>query len=194
LRTIEREQRKYDKAFKTIPEYKDLSPGKMFWHIFQEEMDPQPGKSIIDLGCGRGLVAKDMADAGLQITQLDIKDYREEGPFQTRFDFIESALWSQWEHPDCSTGMHAQWDYGFCCDVMEHIPTEYTMLALKRIIQNTKQCFFLISCIEDIHGKQIGESLHLTIRDFTWWLNRLNEFGTVTHARDVIASGVYVVE
>ena len=181
---IEAERAKYSRAFRKIREYSDISPGKMLWHIFLEEIDPKPGETIIDLGCGRGLVAKEMADAQLQVTQLDLDDYREEGPFQERYDFIKASLWEP---------IYGTWKYGYCCDVMEHLPTEYVMLALKNIMAHIQTGFFLISTIEDIHGKQIGETMHLTIRDFNWWMRRLNEVGTVVHARDIIASGLYVV-
>jgi len=85
-------------------------------------------------------------------------------------------------------------DYGFCCDVMEHIPTEFTMLVLYRILSSCKTTWFQIALVPDNCGQLIGETLHLTVRPFTWWLNRFLDLGAhVEDARDLIDSGLYIV-
>ncbi len=76
---------------------------------------------------------------------------------------------------------------------MEHIPPEYTMLCLDRIIKNCQISWLNIALVEDGMGEAIGETLHLTVRPFDWWLTRLATLGTVIEARDLLDSGLYVV-
>lgn len=167
---------KYQKAFK-LDAYTKLSPGEVFWPIFEELAGD--GESIVDIGCGVGRVGRLMDERGLKVRQVDLDDFRE----ADNHSFTQAPIWGDWPGAD----------YGYCCDVMEHIPTEWVMASLANIMSRVDQCFFLISLVPDVFGKQIGEPLHLTVKPFTWWLDRLEEVGKVTHARDCINSGVYWV-
>jgi hypothetical protein len=79
--------------------------------------------------------------------------------------------------------------FGFCCDVLEHIPEEDIDTVLKNILGHSKFVFFQISCVEDHFGnhpyiKADNEELHLhlTVQPYAWWLNKFAELGCVVHA------------
>ena len=71
--------------------------------------------------------------------------------------------------------------YGFCCDVMEHIPTEDVATVLRNILASANHVFFGISTVPDELGALIGEPLHLTVQPAAWWVKQLTELGAVVH-------------
>jgi hypothetical protein len=93
-------------------------------------------------------------------------------------------------------GSHSyKYDYAYCCDVMEHIPTEYVMATLQNIMATcTEGAFFYICLVPDGFGALIGKPLHLTVRPFMWWRDKLAELGEVVDARDLIMNGMYYVK
>jgi hypothetical protein len=99
--------------------------------------------------------------------------------------FICDALWSRWD----SLG----YDYGFCCDVMEHIPPEYTMLVAERILSACDVAWMQIALQPDEFGAAIGKTLHLTVQPFKWWRDRLRLLGNVIEARDLCSTALFVV-
>lgn len=183
------ERDKYQEIWTSVPEYRLYSPGEENVDRFMQVIKPKIGETIIDIGAGECKAGLKFEHYGLRPWYLDITDAaRPDGIEDNKF--ILSPLWGDWRYP-FNIGI---WDYGFCCDVMEHIPTEYTMLCLDRIISNCQISWLQISLVEDIMGKMIGETLHLTVRPFDWWLVRLATLGKVMDARDLINTGLYVVE
>lgn len=182
MNTVEAERLKYEKAW-SIPEYADHSPGEKIIDLFEEICSPEG--TVIDLGAGSGKGALALKKLGLDVTMLDLTfsglDKRAE-----KLRKIEGSLWGNWQRT-------VGWDWGYCTDVMEHIPTEYTMLVLDRIMSNCRSVFFHICLVQDGFGKIVGEPLHLTVRPFEWWKDRLGEFGKVEECRDFMWTGVYHV-
>ena len=171
----------------TFPEYRKFSPGMENVERFMSVMNPVPGSSIIDIGCGEGKAGLEFGRQGLKPWWLDITGAALD-PEVDRRKFIEAPLWG------IGTRFSSvRWDYGFCCDVLEHIPTEYTMLCLDRILAACDVAWLQIALCEDEFGKLIGEPLHLTVRPFDWWLIRLGTLGKVQDARDLLNSGLYIV-
>src|SRR5262245_3382513 len=60
-------------------------------------------------------------------------------------------------------------EYGFCSDVMEHIPPDKVDRVLTNILLAAQSVWFSISTEMDNCGGLIGETLHLTVRPFSWW-------------------------
>lgn len=174
----ESERLKYEKAW-AIPEYADHSPGEEIAELFFEMCSPSG--SAIDLGSGSGKGAKALSKS-LEVTMLDLTfdGLVEDLPFRR----IQSSLWADW-------GKSNEWDWGYCTDVMEHIPPEYTMLVIDRIMASCRQAFFHICLVPDGFGKAIGQPLHLTVMPFEWWRDRLSEFGTMVECRDFLHNGIY---
>ncbi len=191
--TADHECAKYERAW-GLPEYHGYSPGKHWVEVFGEIADPKPGETLIDLGCGAGEATKGLAALGLDIAQIDLADFRavrltEPAPVRPAIPFRAAPLWSGWSFP----GRFARADYGYCCDVMEHIPPEYVMLTLERIRANCQRVFFSIAHLPDRCGHMVGEPLHLTLQPFEWWRDRLAEMGEVVHARDMMGESLFYV-
>ena len=182
------ERDKYAEIWTTVPEYRNISPGKQNVERFMKVMQPRPESTIIDLGSGTCLAGLEFERLGFRSWYLDITSAAKPDEVENK-RFIESPLWGNWRFPHSGKG----WDYGFCCDVLEHIPTEYTMLCLDRIIKNCTLSWLQIALVEDGMGGAIGETLHMTVRPFDWWLIRLATLGKVLDARDLIEQGLYVV-
>ena len=181
MNLAEAERQKYKKAW-AIPEYANHSPGEEISGLFFEMCSPEG--TAIDLGAGSGKGSVALDKHGLKVTMLDLTfdGLVEDLPFRR----IRSSLWEDW-------GRDYGWDWGFCTDVMEHIPPEYTMLVIDRIMSNCRQAFFHICFVSDGFGKVVGQPLHLTVMPFEWWKSHLSEFGTVVECRDLMSNGVYHV-
>lgn len=183
-----REREKYERVW-AIPEYSKFSPGERSVGIFADMVSPIAGPedglpvgTVIDFGCGAGAAADGLRALGLRVIGVDHVDI---GAGKYPGNFFQANLWAMPPTPPAH--------YGYCVDVMEHIPIEFTGLVLSEIIKRTDESFFRISTRPDHFGSEIGESLHLTVKPFMWWLNRLQEFGEVRDARDFMHCGVYHV-
>lgn len=184
---LSEERAKYEEVWSYQSYRKSASPGLQHVDHFIEMAMPEPGSSVIDIGCGTGEAGLALAERGFNVWWLDITS-KALSPKVPRERFIEMPIWDhRWRMP-------TWWDYGFCCDVMEHIPTEFTMLALERVRCTCQTSFFAIALRPDEFGSLIGYPLHLTVRSFAWWRDHLAEFGLVSDARDLCGDGVYVVE
>lgn len=183
MNLVEAERAKYSELWSDIPEYRTYSPGVENVERFMDVLHPRKGSSIVDIGCGTGVAGLMFEQHGLVPSWIDITDaglHRE----IKRERFIETPLWGNWS---------GKFDYGFCCDVMEHIPPEYTMLVIDRIVASCKVTWFQISLVPDQFGAVIGQQLHLTVQPFKWWRDRLRLAGDVVDARDLCGQALYVV-
>jgi SAM-dependent methyltransferase len=182
------ERAKYDEIW-GHEEYHKFSPGLENVERFIGVMEPVAGSSLIDIGCGAGVAGIQFERVGFRVTYLDLSDAGLD-PKVNRKHFIQHELWSdKWP-------LHNKrgWDYGFCCDVMEHLPTEYTMLSLDRIIKACRVSWFQIAHCHDTYGQLIGSPLHLTVQPFAWWRDRIAALGNLVEARDLCGSGLFVVQ
>lgn len=185
MNLVEHERAKYAQLWSDIPEYREYSPGVENVQRFMDVMKPAPLSSILDIGCGTGVAGMMFAKLGLYPHWIDITDAGLH-PEVKRNRFTKATLWDEWND---AVGC----DYGFCCDVMEHIPTEYTMLVIDRILSACHTTWFQISLVPDQFGATIGQPLHLTVKPFDWWRDRFKLAGTVLDARDLCGQALYVV-
>ena len=190
----DRERDKYTRMW-GVDDYRNLSPGLAYVELFVDISKCQPGETLIDLGCGEGVAGNELTNKyKLEVEYLDIvkdKDvlfsevYRE---VIEKGNFWECALWdNSWILPE-------KRKYGYCCDVLEHIPPEYTMLCIKNILDGCEYAFLNICNIEDGFGPAIGEKLHLTVCEFLWWKERIEEFGEILECRDFIHTSIFYVK
>lgn len=179
------ERAKYAEIW-SLDEYRNAhSPGEENVERFMAVMSPEIRSTIIDIGCGAGRAGLAFDRNGFKAHWLDITGVALD-PDVDRRRFIETPLWSHWAH-----GRH--WHYGFCCDVLEHIPPEYVMLVCDRILSACDTAWLQISNLPDEFGKLIGEPLHLTVQPYSWWLLRLATIGRVVDARDLCGSSLFIV-
>lgn len=174
------------------PDYQvATSPGLANVERFMSVMKPAVGSTIVDIGCGAGVAGMEFQKAGMRVHWLDITDA---GliPAVDRSLFLQYALWDpRWPHRGRSMG----WDYGFCCDVLEHIPPEYTMLCIDRMMRRCRTVWLQIALRPDVYGpKLLGEPLHLSVYSFDWWKVRIATIAKIVDARDLIDDGLYILE
>ena len=178
------EQAKYADIW-TLSDYADHSPGLTLLPMFEEIAKPKKGQTLIDLGCGQGVAGKMLAaQHGLRVAYLDLVKLVDDE------HFLEQPLWKPL--PPLNW-WGSQYDYGYCCDVMEHIPEAFTMLSVRNMLRACRHVFFSISFLPDHFGKYAGEPLHLTVKPYTWWRDNLREMGDLIEARDMIGEGVFYV-
>jgi hypothetical protein len=157
----------YEQMWAIAP-YADHSPGERFLPVFLDLVGDARG-TVLDAG--------DLSAAGVV-------------PAASAFPFIETPLWG-----DLRARVGAARDWVYCCDVLEHIPTAFTMLAAARMIEVCRRGAFFSICLQpDVFGSWVGQPLHQTVQSFTWWRDALGELGRVTDCRDLAATGLYFVE
>jgi SAM-dependent methyltransferase len=95
--------------------------------------------SVIDFGCGRGAALSAFLNEGYEsVVGLDIATNALDEHVAAHYPLIRACLWNL---PDVVCA-----DYGYCTDVMEHIPKGRGRLALHAIKAATRiGCFFQMS-------------------------------------------------
>lgn len=181
------ERAKYSEIW-SLDEYREAdSPGvinvERFMSVLKPDLQRQP--SLYDIGCGSGKAGLAFEKHGLRVSYVDITDAGLD-PAVDRKNFVMAPLWDRWAQE-----RHM---YGFCCDVLEHIPPEYVMLVISRILDACDTVWFQIANRPDKFGALIGEQLHLTVQPYSWWLVRMGSLGKVIDARDLCGDSLFVVE
>jgi len=160
------EAQKYGKMWE-LPEYRAMAPGEIFAGLFLTIAKPAKGARVIDFGCGTGRGAAKLADNGLQVTMIDFVRNCLDPQVKEIVDSPDPKLYfikADLEKPISLTA-----EYGFCTDVMEHIPPDKVGVVLDNILKAAQHVWFSIAMFQDACGELIGETLHLSVHDFDWW-------------------------
>lgn len=164
------EQQKYERMW-AYREYRTYSPGEEAVEAFLRVAGPPA--SLLDIGCGTGRAGIRLRAAGFDVTLMDFaensRDYQ--------------ALVLPFLHHDITRPFPCRAAYGFCADVLEHIPTDSVPAVLRHLFAATDQAFLQINLSHDAMGAVINQPLHLTVREPAWW-----------HAQIVAAGGVILSE
>lgn len=160
----EREREKYERIW-AEPSYRKYAPGEHHIESAVSGLGMKPGDSLIDFGCGCGRGAQRLKDLGFQVTGIDHAANCLD-PHCT-FDFMEACLWDL-------PKLHAA--FGYCTDVMEHIPSEKVEQVLAGIARSCDAAYFSISTVDDSCGSLIGQKLHMTIMDAANWNRVMGRF------------------
>jgi len=180
----ENEKEKYSDIW-SLKDYANMSPGEQMVDTFCNiARPPKFGASVIDIGCGGGAGSRALKKRGFKVFAFDLTDTAwqpdPEIPMRT------GTIWN-------GIPMRNLFDYAYCCDMMEHIPTQFVALSIEQILRVAPYAFFSICFTPDHFGSYIRQDLHLTVQPFTWWRDTLRELGTVHEARDMIGEGVFYV-
>ena len=173
------ERDKYRKMWEH-PEYRGVAPGEHAAMTFLTQARLPADADVIDFGAGTGRGAMMIALlGGAKVQMLDfaencldpeVRQCTETQPERLKFAVTDLTR---------PIPFHAA--YGYCTDVMEHIPPEDVLAVLKHILASAEHVFFQISCVDDVMGALIGEPLHLTVKPAAWWLQQLTGLGAVVH-------------
>jgi 2-polyprenyl-3-methyl-5-hydroxy-6-metoxy-1,4-benzoquinol methylase len=188
MNLIQHERETYETIWAMNAYREDFSPGKEFVRMFVEMAKPRSSASILDAGCGGGKGAIALAEQGFDVSMCDLTNAGLDAE-AIRFPFVQVPLW---EKLTPHVGFK---DYAYCCDVLEHIPPQFTMLVVSRLLEVARKGVFLsISLMPDQHGVWVGRPLHLSIQTFPQWRDQLNTIGKVVECRDLLNTGVYFVK
>jgi len=188
------ETEKYNDVWQALPTYGAYSPGELLFPLFLQMVGDARG-TVLDAGTGSGKGALALAAAGFDVTCCDVTSAGLV-PEATALPFHVTSLWHDlWPiakgvgHPG-----RTQFDYVYCTDVLEHIPPQFTMLAIDQMLRVAKKGLFLgVSLRADDFGAWVGQPLHQTVQSFTWWRDSLKELGEVVEARDLFSEAVFLV-
>jgi len=154
----EREKAKYMSMWEQ-PAYRKSAPGESHAEIALNLFETG---TLIDFGCGTGRGAKIFQDHGYEVTGVDFSP----NGLETEIPFVDACLW---DLPDLKA------EYGFCTDVMEHIPSEKVEEVLKGISRCCEKAYFNISIVDDSLGSLIGKKLHMTLMSPEGWRDLLSK-------------------
>jgi 2-polyprenyl-3-methyl-5-hydroxy-6-metoxy-1,4-benzoquinol methylase len=180
----DREAAKYTAIWRRH-EYRRRSPGDDNLPFFIQECGIAPGVGVIDFGCGPGRATAKLQEMGCVVLGIDHAANCLDNT--ANIPFCKANLWNLPEIPPA--------DWGFCCDVMEHIPPEKVDEVLAGIAFRVKSgAFFTIDFHEEFFGERTGgEALHLTVKPKEWWLECLKGyFVSVEYAGGTETNGAFI--
>jgi SAM-dependent methyltransferase len=190
-------QEVYERCYsEEAKEYRNFSPGETlvyhFWDAATNILGSEPyeTQTLVDYGCGTGRASLTLARQGLKVTAVDFADNCLDPHVKTAIegDFSDKL---KFEVRDLTKPLPDDFksQYGYCCDVLEHIPEEDIDAVLMNVLGHSKHCWFQISCIEDhfgghphIKGDNEELHLHLTVWDYNKWLKKFSDLNCVIHA------------
>ena len=171
MNVTESEKNKYERIWRKSV-YRENRRSALDAQAFLKACRISAGDSIIDFGCGAGYASSYFTRHGLRVLAIDIAPNCLSDDLPARFDFLESCMWA------LPADLGADW--GFCSDVMEHIPPDKVEIVLSAIALSIKHAvFFSISVRPDGCGKLIGDTLHLTVQPKEWWRDRLRSYWAI---------------
>lgn len=160
------EAEKYERMW-LYPEYRAVAPGEVCAETFL--LVAEPKGRVIDFGCGTGRGALKIKEAGCDVLLVDFAPNC----------LDPEALILPFRKHDLTKPLDEKAEYGYCTDVMEHIPPEQVDDVLKTIFASCDKAFFQISLVDDVCGALIGRPLHLSVHPYDWWLEKLKNYGEV---------------
>jgi SAM-dependent methyltransferase len=182
-----------------IEDYAKTSPGSQLVPAFLEMSGAQARTyptlklgaphttTVLDAGCGSGKGALALHQAGFRVEMCDLTDAGLVDEAKA-IPFWQACLWAPQIVPK-------RFDWVYCCDVLEHIPTPFVMLAVSRLLQVARNGVFLSIALQgDNFGVWVGKPLHQTVYGFVQWRDLLSTIGHVKECRDMLMNGVYLVE
>jgi uncharacterized Rossmann fold enzyme len=174
------EYEKYERMW-AFPEYRSVAPGEICAQTFLDVAKPS-GK-VIDFGCGTGRGALKLHEAGLDVLLLDFTDNSRD----------LQAMGLPFLQHDLTKPIPAKADYGYCTDVMEHIPPGDVARVVQNVTDAAPVVFFQISTIPDQMGAAIGQDLHLTVRPHEWWRAFLQTYGEVLWEQEQSIASLFLI-
>jgi SAM-dependent methyltransferase len=177
------------------PAYRNHSPGEEHAAEFVQMCEVRPYHKVLDLGCGTGRGgAKIFALADCNVTLLDFAVNCLDKPIQKLLGIWQSIGRFRFIEADLTQPIPAQGDYGFCCDVLEHIPPADVDKVIRNCLAAAPTVYFNISTVPDEMGQLITQRLHLSVHPFEWWKETFKRLGyAVRFAEERVGAAVFLV-
>jgi hypothetical protein len=167
----------------SVAGYRQFSPGEEAAQTFLDVV--KPDGLVIDFGSGTGRGALAISKAGHDVFMLD---------FASNCRDNETLHLPFLEH-DLTEPCALRAPYGYCTDVMEHIPPAQVDLVIRNIMGSAETVFFQVATVPDNFGAVINQRLHLTVEEHAWWLETFQRLGyRVTFDRDIGQQSQFVVK
>lgn len=186
------ERAKYEKMW-AFQQYREVAPGESAATLFLSQARPKAGSEVIDFGAGTGRGALMLALlGGCKVKMLDFAE-------NCLDEDVRNALTTQahvlsFDLHDLNKPAKVSAQYGYCTDVMEHIPPQDVDRVLRNILKAAQHVFFQISCTDDACGALIGEPLHLSVHPYSWWHKKFQELDCTIHwSRDDGHTAIFYV-
>lgn len=173
------EKAKYEQMWDR-PEYRMHSPGEDIAQVFLKTAGPKQGSKVIDFGCGTGRGSLMLAVlGGLDVTMLDFAGNCLDEDIKPMLETQKHTM--RFVEQDLTKPIEVSAEYGYCTDVMEHIPPEDVDKVLDNVLRSAQHVFFQIATTDDVCGQLIGQKLHLTVQPYEWWLKKFNDRDCMIH-------------
>jgi SAM-dependent methyltransferase len=158
------EREKYHRMW-AVPGYRDVAPGELAAATFLDLV--KPDGLVVDFGCGTGRGGLAIEQAGHEVILVDFASNCRD-PEAMALPFVEL---------DLSEPCPLRVPYGYCTDVMEHIPPHQVETVVGNIMAAAGTVFFQIATVPDKFGAVIGQRLHLTVQPHAWWAGLFERLG-----------------
>lgn len=198
----------YEDIWTSVESYANHAPGQQYVEMFYEcavrgLQNGNPDRTtfapsdctVLDAGTGSGKGALALKALTFRVYTCDVTNAGMVPEAQS-LPYTDACLWHDLSPIARGVGHpgRTKFDFVYCCDVLEHIPTQFTMLAIDQMLRVARYGLFLsVSLVPDSFGVWAGKSLHQTVQSFVWWRDSLKELGTVEDARDLINDAVFFV-
>ena len=118
----------------------DINPLRLSWINGKADL---LDKTVLDVGCGGGILAESMASAGARVTGIDLS---EKALSVARLHLFESGLSVDYRlisAEDLAAEMPAHFDIVTCMEMLEHVPDPAsTIAACARLVKPGGHVFF----------------------------------------------------
>lgn len=158
------EREKYIRMW-SVAGYRQHSPGEEAAGAFLSVV--KPDGLVIDFGSGTGRGALAISKAGVPVFMVDFASNCRDNAVM-HLPFLEQ---------DLTQPCALRAPYGYCTDVMEHIPPAQVETVIKNIMESAATVFFQIATVPDQFGAVINQRLHLTVEPHDWWRGTFERLG-----------------
>ena len=140
--------------------YRRFSPGERYAEEALAALSPPQGASFIDFGCGTGRATAEIGRRGFPVLGVDFAD-----------NCLDAGIDVPFLLADLATLPPLRAAFGYCCDVLEHLPEDEVEPVLAGIARSVARgAFFSIALGLDAFGPRLlGKPLHLCVKPVAWW-------------------------